>query len=362
MPRTLYSRPVGLSASLHRTDDDYEVAALRLGDGWLEFLSLEIIERMGQQRRSRIVGLGEFCERDWGAHTPVAAALLEAFRAPRPRLAGLSLDRPLIMGIVKLTPDSFSDGGQLGSAEAAIQHALQLEAEGADILDLGAESTRPGSDAVSTDEELRRLMPVREGLAGRTNARISVDTRKAEVMRRAAEAGADILNDVSALTYDPEAMEVVAESRLPVVLMHALGDPKTMQQDPRYDDVTLDVFDYLEQRVAAAEAAGIDRSRIVIDPGIGFGKTLQHNLQLMAELAIFHGLGVPLLMGASRKRFIGTLSGVEVAADRVSGSVAAALAAVGQGAQIIRVHDVAATRQALTVWQAAQSGIAPRQP
>ena len=359
MTRDLHVRPVGLSASLHRYDDDQEVAALRLAGGWLEFLALEVIERTGGRgRRARVVGIAEYCERDWGRYTEAASELFEALRTPLPRLAGLPLDRPLIMGIVNITPDSFSDGGRHATTEAAIAHALQLEAEGADILDLGAESTRPGSDAVSLDDELSRLMPVIEGLAGRTKARISVDTRKAEVMRRVAAAGVDILNDVSALSHDPEALGAAAESGLPIILMHALGDPKTMQVDPRYDDVTLEVFDYLEARIAAAAEEGIDRARLIIDPGIGFGKTVQHNLQLMAELAIFHGLGVPLLMGVSRKRFIGTLTGVDVAADRVSGSVGAALSAVAQGAQIIRVHDVAATRQALTVWQAATSGIA----
>jgi len=348
-----------MAAASHREGDEQETtAALRLAGGWLDFMALEVIERRGPDRRSRILGLGEYCERDWGRHTQAASDLLEALRGPRPRIAGLPLDRPLVMGIVNITPDSFSDGGRLETAEAAIAHALKLEAEGADILDLGAESTRPGSEAVSVDEELGRLMPVIEGLAGRTKALISIDTRKAEVMRRAAAAGADILNDVSALEFDPEAMEAAAESRLTVVLMHALGDPKTMQVDPRYDDVTLEVFDYLERRIAAAEAAGIDRARLVADPGIGFGKTVAHNLQLMRELALFHALGVPVLLGASRKRFIGTLTGVEVAADRVAGSVGAALAAAGQGAQIIRVHDVAATRQALTVWEASVSGAA----
>ncbi len=200
-------------------------------------------------------------------------------------------------------------------------------------------------------------MPVLEGLAGRTRALISVDTRKAEVMRRAVEAGADIINDISALTHDPDAMEVAAETGLPVVLMHTFGDPKTMQVDPRYDDAPLDIFDYLEERVRRAEAAGIDRSRLIIDYGIGFGKTLEHNLALLSHTSLFHSLGVPVLVGASRKRFIGALTGMEVASERVAGSVGAALAAVGQGAQIIRVHDVAATRQALTVWEAATSGV-----
>ncbi|MCL4768209.1 MAG: dihydropteroate synthase [Hyphomicrobiaceae bacterium] len=357
MNRDLYIRPIGLSAAPRASGEEHEIAGLQLAGGWLTFMGLEVIERIARdRRRTRVFGIGEYCERDWGRHGAAAAGLFEALRQPRARIAGVSLDRPRIMGIVNLTPDSFSDGGRLATAQAAIDHARRLEEEGADILDLGAESTRPGSDPVPADEELGRLMPVLEGLAGRSRALISVDTRKAEVMRRAAEAGADMLNDVSALTHDPESMEAAAESGLPIVLMHALGDPKTMQDDPRYDDVALDVFDYLEERVRRAEAAGIDRSRLIVDPGIGFGKTLRHNLALMAEVALLHGLGVPVLVGASRKRFIGTLSGVQIASERGAGSVGAALAAVGQGVQIVRVHDVGETRQALTVWEASVSG------
>lgn len=359
MTRDLYARPVGLSTTLRR-DEEWSPPGLSLAGGWLEFMGLETIERAGPgRRRTRVFDLGEYCEREWGRHTAAAAELFEALRQPRLRIAGLVLDRPRIMGIVNITPDSFSDGGRWASPDAAIDHALRLADEGADILDLGAESTRPGSDPVPVEEELSRLMPVLEALAGRTRALISVDTRNAEVMRRAADAGADILNDISALTHDPEAMEVAAESGLPVILMHALGDPKTMQVDPRYDDVALDVFDYLESRVRSAEAAGIDRSRLIVDPGIGFGKTLDHNLELMAQTALLHALGLPVLIGASRKRFIGTLTGVEQAPERVSGSIGAALAAVSQGAQIIRVHDVAATRQALTVWEASLTGSRP---
>lgn len=358
MTRDLYIRPVGLTPLRPASDEEVEAPGLQLAGGWLTFMGLEVIERVRRdRRRTRVFELGEYCERDWGRHGAAAAEALEALRQPRPRIAGLSLDRPRIMGIVNITPDSFSDGGRLTTAQAAIDHALRLEEEGADILDLGAESTRPGSDPVSVEEELRRLMPVLEGLAGRTRALISVDTRKAEVMRRAVEAGADIINDISALTHDPDAIEVVVESGLPVVLMHTFGDPKNMQVDPRYDDAPLDIFDYLEERVRRAEAAGIDRSRLIIDYGIGFGKTLEHNLALLSHTSLFHSLGVPVLVGASRKTFIGALTGMEVASERVAGSVGAALAAVGQGAQIIRVHDVAATRQALTVWEAATSGV-----
>ena len=199
-------------------------------------------------------------------------------------------------------------------------------------------------------------MPVIEGLAGKVDARLSIDTRKGEVMRRALEAGVDIVNDVSALTYDPESMEIVADAGVPVVLMHAQGDPKTMQEDPHYEDVSLDVFDYLEARIEACLRAGIPRKRLIVDPGIGFGKTLNHNLQLLAELSLLHGLGLPVLVGASRKSFIGRLTDAKSADERLPGSLAAAIHAVGQGAQIVRVHDAAETWQALQLWQGAMSG------
>jgi dihydropteroate synthase len=286
----------------------------------------------------------------------IVAALLETIEAPRPPLAGLTLDRPRLMGIVNVTPDSFSDGGAFSSAQDAIDHALRLEAEGADILDIGGESTRPGAEPVSIDDELRRVLPAIEGLAGRTKALISIDTRKAEVMRRALAAGAHMINDVAALTYEPACMEVAAASDAPIILMHAQGDPRTMQAAPYYDDCLLDVCDWLASRIAACEAAGIARSRLVVDPGIGFGKNLTHNLELLAGLTLLHGLGMPLLLGASRKSFIGTLSGVKTARERVPGSIAAALQGAAQGVQILRVHDVAETRQALTVWEAMRRG------
>jgi dihydropteroate synthase len=257
------------------------------------------------------------------------------------------------MGIVNVTPDSFSDGGRWLDPGAAVAQGLRLESEGANILDIGGESTRPGAEPIGVEEELRRVIPVIAALARQARVPVSVDTRNAEVMRRAAEAGARIVNDVAALGYDPNALRVAAEMDLPVVLMHAQGDPRTMQLDPRYDDVVLDVYDWLEARIAVCEAAGIARGRIVVDPGIGFGKTVAHNLALLGSLSIFHGLGCPILLGASRKSFIGRLSGGAPADQRVPGSVAAALLAVAQGVQILRVHDVAATRQALAVWEAA---------
>jgi dihydropteroate synthase len=359
MRRDIYLRPLGLYAAGRASGADEVWGGLRLARGWLDFTALEIIERSGGKAPRRIIGLGDFFERDWGRRTLNAADMFEALRAPRARLAGLAFDRPRLMGIVNVTPDSFSDGGRFATTQAAIDHALRLAEEGAEILDIGAESTRPGSDPVPLDEELRRLMPVLEGLAGQTKALLSVDTRKAEVMRRVAAAGTDMLNDVSALTHDPKAVSAAADTGLPIVLMHAQGDPKTMQENPHYDDALLDVFDYLEARIAACERAGIPRAKIVVDPGLGFGKTLADNLQLLNGVSLFHGLGVPVLVGASRKRFIGTLTKVETAHERVAGSIGAALAAAAQGVQILRVHDVAATRQALTVWEAANGGAPP---
>lgn len=356
MLREIYVRPIGLYAARIGDGAEEVWGGLRLADGWLDFTGFEVIERNGARVDRRIAGLGEFLERDWGRRAENAADMFEMIRQPRPRISGLDLGTPRIMGIVNITPDSFSDGGVLADTQAAVDHALRLEDAGADMLDIGGESTRPGSDAVPIDLERRRVLPVIEALSGRTEALLSVDTRKSAIMREAVAAGADLINDVSALSFDPNALETVADLKVPVVLMHALGDPKTMQDDPVYDNVLLDVFDYLEARVEACLRAGIARDKIIIDPGIGFGKTLAHNLELMSALSLFHGLGLPVLVGASRKRFIGTVTGVEVASERVAGSVGAALAAVSQGAQIIRAHDVAETRQALAMWQAATQG------
>ena len=356
MSRSIYLRPLGFLPEQLAADEEARAQALPLAGTRLAFTTLEVIERAGRATGRRLMGLPEFCERDWSGRTLPASGLLEALRSPRPPYAGLTLDRPRIMGIVNVTPDSFSDGGSFATVEAAVGHALRLVEEGADILDIGGESTRPGAEAVPLDEELRRIMPVLEALRPRTDAPISIDTRKAEVMGRAAAAGADILNDVSALTHDPAALEVAAGTGLPVVLMHAQGDPKTMNENPRYDDVVLDAFDFLAERIAACEAAGIPRARIVADPGIGFGKHLHHNVKVLSSLSLYHGLGVPVLLGASRKKLIGQISGGEQPQDRVPGSIAAALAAIAQGVQIVRVHDVAATRQAIAVWQAALFG------
>ena len=262
----------------------------------------------------------------------------------------LALDRPRIMGIVNLTPDSFSDGGVLADMEAATGHALALAAQGADILDIGGESTRPGATAVSLEEELRRVIPVIEALRERTRLPISIDTSKPEVMRAAVAAGAGMINDVHALGRDG-AMDAAAELGVPVCLMHMQGEPATMQDEPRYDDVVAEVHGFFTQRLFACQMAGIDRKKIIVDPGFGFGKTLEHNLRLLRQLSRLVELGVPVLAGLSRKGMIGTITGREMD-QRVVGSAVAALIAVQNGAGIVRVHDVAATRDALKMWEA----------
>lgn len=268
--------------------------------------------------------------------------------------AGLTLDRPVLMGVVNVTPDSFSDGGDFIDPDAAIAQGKALVADGADILDIGGESTRPGSDPISVEEELRRVLPVIEGLTD-TGALISIDTRRAEVMRRAAAAGAAIVNDVTALTGDPDAPAVCAELGVPVILMHMQGEPKTMQADPTYDDAALDILAYMQDRIEALEAAGIPRARIAVDPGIGFGKNLDHNLRILSAIDVFHELGVPVMLGASRKSFISKIDRDVPAKQRVAGSLAAVIAGYDRGVQLFRVHDVAETRQALAVWRAIEA-------
>jgi dihydropteroate synthase len=258
-------------------------------------------------------------------------------------------ERTLVMGIVNVTPDSFSDGGMFEDADAAVRHGLRLLEEGADLIDVGGESTRPGSDPVGAEDETGRVLPVMEGLRrGAPEALLSVDTRTAMVAERALGAGADVVNDVSAGT-DPAMFGVVAASGAGMVLMHMRGEPKTMQADPRYDDVVAEVRGFLAERIEAAVASGIGRDRLSIDPGIGFGKGLGHNLELLRSIGSFRELGVPVLVGASRKRFVGELSGVDDPADRLEGSIATAVWCAGQGVQVLRVHDVAPTVRALRV-------------
>jgi dihydropteroate synthase len=270
----------------------------------------------------------------------------------------LRLDRLQVMGIVNVTPDSFSDGGLAASTDAAVAHALRLVEEGADILDIGGESTRPGAGEISLEEELRRVIPVIERLAKEITVPISIDTSKPEVMRAAVVAGAGMINDVFALRREG-ALDAAAELGVPVVLMHMSGEPHSMQESPHYDDVVADVHSFLTQRIFACEMAGLSKKKLLIDPGFGFGKTSAHNLALLAQLKRFTELGVPVLAGLSRKRTLGEITGRGVN-ERVHASVAAALIAAQNGAMILRVHDVAATVDALKVWLAVAAVPVPK--
>jgi dihydropteroate synthase len=312
--------------------------ALPLAGGPAAFSGGEIVRRDAAGRGVReAASLAEI-----GHHS---GDQLAGFLSPRPHWAGLDLATPRIMGIVNVTPDSFSDGGDFADTEAAIAQGLALAAAGADILDIGGESTRPGATPVTIEEELRRVIPVIRALAERGHC-VSVDTRHAAVMAAAVEAGARIINDVMALTGDPEAEAVAAGSGAAIILMHMQGEPQTMQADPVYADATLDLIDYFAARIARLEALGVDRARVSLDPGIGFGKKDPHNLLILNELAAFHGFGCPVTLGVSRKSFIGRLSRGEAPKERLAGSIAIAGLALAHGVQIVRVHDVAATFQA----------------
>jgi dihydropteroate synthase len=261
-----------------------------------------------------------------------------------------------LMGILNVTPDSFSDGGRYLDPDAAVEQARRMAAAGAGIIDVGGESTRPGADTVPVEEEIRRVAGPISAIAAELELPVSIDTRKAPVAEAALNAGASLVNDVAGFTYDAALAPLCAARGVPVCVMHAQGDPQTMQIAPRYDDVRLDVYDFLSDRVEALVTAGIARDRILVDPGIGFGKTLDHNLALLRDIALFHGLGCPILLGASRKKFIGTISDAGTADTRMAGSVSVALHGASQGVQVIRVHDVTETRQALALWRAIEWG------
>ena len=344
--RTLL-RPTGFVDSPFGHDG--KVARLAGGLNW--FASVELIQVEGHKRVATellpVEGVEERFDDDmaaqWQALTDMRAPLQLGERTVR-------LDQPQVMGIVNVTPDSFSDGGRFADSAAAAEVGADMASQGAAIVDVGGESTRPGASMVWEGDEIERAIPVIKRLA-LGGAAVSADTRKADVMTAALEAGARMINDVSALTFDDRSAGVIAAAGAPVVLMHHKGAPETMQDDPRYDDVLVEVYSWLEERIEAAEEAGIKRERILVDPGFGFGKNVAHNLELMNGLALFHSLGCPVVVGASRKRTIGALSGEAPADQRLGGSIAFALKAVEQGAQLLRVHDVPETVQALRIWR-----------
>ncbi|MEP5632774.1 MAG: dihydropteroate synthase [Tateyamaria sp.] len=317
---------------------------------------LRPLMQVGPARPRDAVALG-WC---WFTHVEVLSRTAPAQVIPAKDLTPEELARfgdpgtaPQLMGILNTTPDSFSDGGSFDTLERAVAQGQALVAAGTDILDIGGESTRPGASLVPEDVEISRTAPVIAALRGAgVDVAISIDTRKAAVAKAALEAGASIVNDVSGFTFDADLAPLCAARGVPVCVMHAQGEPQSMQEKPRYDNVLLDVFDVLSERIDALVTAGIPRDQITADPGIGFGKTQDHNLAILNRISLFHGLGVPILLGVSRKRVIGEIGRVPNAQDRAPGSIAVALAAIAQGVAVIRAHDVAEHAQAIALWRA----------
>ncbi|HET8612812.1 MAG TPA: dihydropteroate synthase [Sphingomonas sp.] len=349
----LYLRPTGFVDSPF----GYDGQTMRLAGGlaWFAMIEAIVADEGGRIEQSLvpIERIEDFVASLPDPHHERARRTLGNLTAPRGALRlgerVIRLDQPQAMGVLNMTPDSFSEDGAPEPEEAAAPAVGMAEA-GAAIVDVGGESTRPGAKPVWEGDEIARVLPVIERLKGAGLA-LSIDTRKAAVMRAALSAGAHMVNDVSALLHDEESLRVAREGDFPIVLMHHQGEPETMQQDPRYRDALLDAYDWLEERIEAAAAAGVARERLLIDPGIGFGKALRHNLAILNGLALFHGLGLPVVLGASRKRMVGALSGEAPVEKRLGGSLALALAGAAQGAQLLRVHDVYETVQALRVWR-----------
>ena len=331
---TRYFRPIPLS-------DPARIPGARgLAGGWCHFTQVEVLSR---DDASRVVPI-----------EAVPPEVMARLTGPRAAISGLSLDQPRIMGILNLTPDSFSDGGRFNAPDAALQRVREMLDNGTDMLDIGGESTRPGAAEVSVEEEIARTIPVIDAIrTSGLQVPISIDTRKAPVATAALAAGAQVVNDISGLQFDPGLAQVAADANAPMILMHSQGLPETMQDDPRYDHVLLDVYDALEAAIQQAEAAGMQRDQIMVDPGIGFGKRDPHNLALLSRISLFHALGCPILLGVSRKGMIGRLAGVEPPEARGPASAAVGLWVISQGIQMLRVHDIEVHRQMISLWSAA---------
>jgi dihydropteroate synthase len=347
----LYLSPQGFLSGAAAAEAVAAGFAWRIAGGWTAASLVQVVARKPAGGAERLLlpvaELSHWLDEADGPAATRLRLLACRLRAARQPWAGLPLDRPQVMGIVNTTPDSFSDGGEHDAPDAAVAHGLALAAAGATILDVGGESTRPGAAEVSVQQEIDRVVPVIRGLVA-AGALVSVDTRRAPVMAAALGAGAIILNDVEAL-QQPGTLDLAASVQAPVALMHMRGQPRTMQAGPRYDVAALDVFDWLEARLAVCDAAGLGPERVLVDPGIGFGKALEHNLQILSALGLYHGLGAGVLLGVSRKSFIGRIDGTAEPKRRLGGSLAAALDGWARGAQIVRVHDVAETAQAVRV-------------
>ena len=326
-----YFRPLLISSA------DIPKDAFRLGQGRLWFNSIELL---GRNRPAEVISAADLPQK-----------LINRLVEHRPIIAGVNFEKPRIMGILNVTPDSFSDGASFNDVTKALYQAEKMEQDGADIIDVGGESTRPGAKEIPAEIEIARTSQIIGSISAKTNVAVSIDTRKAAVAEAAVKNGAKFVNDISGLKFDPELAPFCADKNLPVCVTHSRGLPETMQNDPFYENVVLDVYDSLEAQISNLLRQGIRRDCIIADPGIGFGKTMEHNLALLNKSSLFHSLGVPLLIGVSRKGFIGKITQENLAKARIIGSVSAALTGVSQGVQIFRVHDVKETRQAFDMWQ-----------
>ncbi len=328
--------------AIPQTDNARPDDALSIAGGWTWFSHAERITR---DAGTTIIPASE-----------VPADVRDAIVRPRARIDRLRMDRPQIMGILNVTPDSFSDGGQHNGPARALAHAKRMVEEGAAIIDVGGESTRPGAMEIPIEAEIARVGPSVAAIRNMLDIPVSIDTRKAPVAQVALEAGAGLVNDVAGFTFDHNLAPLCVRADVPVCVMHAQGDPGTMQDNPIYENVLLDVYDFLNAQISMLTGLGIAKDKIVVDPGIGFGKTISHNLELLNRISLFHSLGCPILLGASRKGFIRVIGNAQDPQGRSCGSVAVALEGIAQGVQIVRVHDVGDTRQALNLWQAVTKG------
>lgn len=351
----IYVQPLALTRGLTVSGDKFK----RLAGGNTYFSAIKIISRDNNNFEEEIINVDQiedYLKSQSAEKSQKIRDILVQIERERPPLKlkdghVINWNKPVIQGVLNVTPDSFSDGGEFEDSEKSVVHAKYMIGAGADIIDIGGETTKPGAAPVSIEDEKERVLPVIEKLAD-LDIPISIDSRNSGVMLDAVKSGAHIINDVSALEHDPQSINTLKELEVPVILMHAQGSPENMQDNPHYDNVVLDIYDYLKSRIEYCLSAGIVKNNIIVDPGIGFGKTLDHNLQLLANISLFHGLGVPLLIGVSRKSFIGKVTAEEIASKRVPGSIAAAQVCLDQGVQIVRVHDVEEASQAISIWNA----------
>ena len=322
----------------------------KLGSSDYTFSSIRILYKEKSSVKSRIISLNELFKLSKTERLQISKQI-KNIEISRKKIAGLRFSKPLIMGILNVTPDSFSDGGMYTSEKTAIDHVIKMIKSGADIIDIGGESTRPGSEKVKIEEELKRVLPILNDISNLKNkVPISLDTRKPEVMMKGLKKGADIINDVSGLRYSRDTIPLLKKTKSPIVIMHSISTPKLMQKKISYRNVLIDIYDFLEKKINQCEKNNIDRSRIIIDPGIGFGKNLKQNLNLIKNISLFHSLGVSILLGSSRKTFISKISKNALENERLGGSISSVIYALNQGVQIFRVHDVIETKQALDVY------------